>query len=165
MAGNNFWGDNWHGLKIKVIFGIKLPRLCVWVWVGFCYLFYIWWIQHITIPIRRVFILIIFTARVSTDLCRVVIAAFLVLQILRVFNVVRRVQFTRDSPAVVWHTSLLKETFYLAQLAVWRGDFPDEVPFQSFSREMMNEIQDPAVIVQEKGRAGKIKRKRTDGTR
>ena len=36
MVGNNFFGDNWLGLKIKVIYGIKLPHLCVWVWVGFC---------------------------------------------------------------------------------------------------------------------------------
>ena len=127
-------------------------------------IFYIWWIQHIIIPIRRSFILT-FTTRVSTDLCRVVIAAFLVLQILRVFNVIRRVQFTRDSPAVVWHALPLRETFYLAQLAVWRGNFSDEVPFQSFSREIMNEIQNPAVIFQEKGRARKIKCKRRDGTR
>ena len=38
MVGNIdiFFCDNWHGLKIKVIFGMKLPHLCVWVWVGFC---------------------------------------------------------------------------------------------------------------------------------
>ena len=82
----------------------------------------------------------------STDLCRVVIAAFLVHQILRVFNVIRRVQFTRDTAAVVWHALPLHETFYLAQLAVWLGHLPDEVPFQSFSNEMVNEIQGPAVI-------------------
>ena len=36
-----------------------------------------------------------------TNLCRMVIAAFLVLQILRVFNVIRRVQFTKDTAGIV----------------------------------------------------------------
>ena len=81
-----------------------------------------------------------------TDLCRVVIAAFLVHQITRVFNVISRAQFTRYAAAVVRHALPLHETFYLAQLAVWRRNTSDEVPFQSFSNDMVNKIHISAVI-------------------
>ena len=110
-----------------------------------------------SVELSRFCMFIILTPPVSTDLCRVVIAVFLVHQILWVFDVIRRVQFTRDSPAVVWHASPLRETLYLTQLAVWRGYVPDEIIFQSFSGEMVNEIQNSAVIFQRKGKAAKIK--------